>query len=245
MEPGITHPHALIFDVYGTLLETFPPPADADARWSQLCQELLHCAPSMSRLQFSIACNQAITRRHDTAQEQGITWPEILWPSIVAEVLPAFRQLPPGSQEEFIYRHIHTGHSVRLAGMVVETLRLAQAKGCLLGIASNAQAYTVRELREALAPHGLNLDIFTPDLCFWSYQHGFSKPDPHVFQLLSIRLEARGIRRREALMVGDRRDNDYEPALEAGWQAWHLGPEGKATWAGLHARLQSAPSTGL
>jgi putative hydrolase of the HAD superfamily len=92
----------------------------------------------------------------------------------------------------------------------------------LLGIASNAQANTLRELKESLAAHALGIDLFEPDLCFWSFEHGFSKPDPHVFQTLTARLAALGISPRDTLMVGDRLDNDIEPVRACGWQMWQL-----------------------
>ena len=46
---------AVIFDIYGTLLEVGPPPPDADARWQRLCRDLLRAEPRLSRLQFSVA----------------------------------------------------------------------------------------------------------------------------------------------------------------------------------------------
>ena len=58
--------------------------------------------------------------------------------------------------------------------------------------------------------------MFDPELRFWSFENGFSKPDPHVFRILTARLEARGISPSETLMVGDRFDNDIEPARAHG-----------------------------
>ena len=43
---------AVIFDIYGTLLEVGPPPPDADARWQRLCRHLLQSHPPLSRLRF-------------------------------------------------------------------------------------------------------------------------------------------------------------------------------------------------
>jgi putative hydrolase of the HAD superfamily len=80
----------------------------------------------------------------------------------------------------------------------------------------------LRELELCLADGGLNINIFDRDLCFWSYQHGFSKPDAHVFQFLRLRLEERGINPVEVLMVGDRPDNDIDPARKHGFQTWLL-----------------------
>ncbi len=119
------------------------------------------------------------------------------------------------------------------------TLLWLKNRPSLLGIASNAQADTLRELQEALAAHSVGLDLFERNLCFWSFEHGFSKPDPHVFRLLTARLRARRISADETLMVGDRLENDLEPARRQGWQTWQLirfpasGGADSGDWAGL------------
>ena len=223
---------AAIFDIYGTLLEVGPPPADAEARWSALCRDLLGCAPRLSRLDFSIAANRVVARHHAAAKARGIRWPEVHWPSVVAEVLPEVARLPEACRDEFILRQVQTGHTTRLKAETAAMLRQVKARPCLVGIASNAQSYSVRELAESLALHGLDLSLFEPDLCFWSFEHGFSKPDPHVFQILTARLAARGVAPEETLMVGDRLDNDITPALAHGWQAWHFAPGQAAESAG-------------
>ena len=90
--------------------------------------------------------------------------------------------------------------------------------------------------------------VFEPDLCFWSYRHGFSKPDPHVFRILTARLEARGLRPAEILMVGDRLDNDIEPARAHGWLTWRLAraaqtdvpPPAAGDWVALRRWLALA-----
>ena len=122
----------------------------------------------------------------------------------------------------FILRQMQIGRTLSLENGASEVLTFLRERGCVLGIASNSQAYTLRELREHFAPAGLSLDLFDPDVCFWSFAHGFSKPDPHVFQMLTARLEARGITPGETLMVGDRLDNDIEPARAFTWRTWLL-----------------------
>ena len=224
---------AVIFDLYGTLLEIGPSSPDADARWQRLCRDMFHIEPRLSRLHFSSACNQVIVRHHEAARVRGIPWPEVRWPSVVTEVMPELAQLPRHDQEEFLVRQIKTGHTTRMTAEPAAALRWLKERQCLLGIASNAQAYTLQELKEALAAHGLGMDLFERDLCFWSFEHGFSKPDPHVFQILTARLQACGIHPAEVLMVGDRLDNDLAPAQTYGWQTWQLGPEADRDWAGL------------
>ena len=234
---------AILFDVYGTLLEVGPPPPDADTRWRNLFVDRLHIEPPFSRHEFSIASSRVIDRQHEAARSRGIPWPEVHWPSVVTDVVPELAELSQRDQEEFLYRQIQTGHSTRLNVQTPGLLRWLKEQRCLLGIISNAQAYTVRELDEALALHGLDRSLFVPNLCFWSFEHGFSKPDPHVFQILTARLRARGIIPLQALMVGDRLDNDIAPARVHGWHAWHLTQAAQPStqtggWSQLRSHLR-------
>ena len=226
---------AVIFDVYRTLLEVGPPPADADARWEQLWRGFFHESPPIRLTEFGVAAQPIIAREHAAARAAGIAYPEIYWPDVAAEASPALTKLAADARLDFLTHHAALVHTVRLSTEAAELLRMLRTRNLALGIASNAQPYTVRELHDALAGAGLPCDIFPPPLCFWSFEHGFSKPDPHVFRLLTARLRARGITPVETLMVGDRLDNDIEPARAQGWQTWHLTPDG---WQALHDWLQ-------
>ncbi|HMP83792.1 MAG TPA: HAD family hydrolase, partial [Verrucomicrobiota bacterium] len=158
---------AAIFDVYGTLLEVGPPPPDGHALWEQLFHDTFNTSPPISRLDFSVACNRAITQRHDAAKARGVAFPEINWPSVVEEVIPAVSKLSREARDEFIFRQVQIGRSLKLFAGVGHGLRLLQQKGCALGIASNAQHYTLRELSEALSGDRVDLSVFDPDLCVW------------------------------------------------------------------------------
>jgi len=218
---------AVIFDVYATLLQVGPAPVEADALWTRLFEDNLGGQPPFTRTEFSVRVNHSIARRHAAARACGIRWPEIVWPAVVTEVLPALARLPAEKFDEFLFLQMQIGRTLRLAAHAEDCLRRIQERGHILGIASNSQHYTLRELGEALEGASLHLAIFEPSMCFWSFQHGFSKPDPHVFQILTARLEARGLNSGEALMVGDRLDNDISPARAHGWQTWQLTPSGQ------------------
>lgn len=234
---------AVIFDVYQTILEVGPPPRDAWERWTMLWREVLGGAVRLGLEEFRVACQRVIEREHAAAGAAGVLYPEIYWPEVVAEVLP---ELPAHADEEradFMFRQTALWHTVRLMPGAAEALRFARAQGRLLGIASNAQPYTLRELGESLAGGGLTPELFAPDLCFWSFAHGFSKPNPHVFRLLSARLRARGVSPAETLMVGDRLDNDIEPARAQGWVTWQLTKEpweGGGDWSELTRFLRAS-----
>jgi len=226
---------AVIFDVYRTLLEVGPPPADADARWEQLWRDFFHESPPIRLTEFGAAAQPIIAHEHVAAHAAGIAHPEIYWPDVAAEAAPALTKLSADARLDFLTRHAALVHTVRLGTEAAELLRMLHTRNLALGIASNAQPYTVREFCDALAGAALPQDLFPPSLCFWSFEHGFSKPDPHVFRLLTARLRAHGITPAETLMVGDRLDNDIEPARAQGWQTWHLAPGG---WQALRDSLQ-------
>ncbi len=158
-------------------------------------------------------------------------------------MLPELRRLVPGERDDFLFRHAQFMRTCRLMPGAAETLGLLRASGTPLGIASNAQPYTLRELEAALADAGLAPAIFTSALCIHSFDHGFSKPDPHVFRILAARLSVLGIASGETLMVGDRSDNDIGPARAQGWQTWRLesGAAGDATgdWTMLRRWLEA------
>jgi FMN phosphatase YigB (HAD superfamily) len=215
---------ALICDIYCTVLDVGPPPLDAEARWEVLWRDYFARAPRLALTDFAREAERIIAREHTTARAAGIAFPEIFWPHVLCEVLPELQSCTAEALDDFALRHASLRHTVRLAAGAAATLQRCRTGGMLLGIASNAQPYTLRELAGALADGGLPHDLFAADLTFWSFAHGFSKPDPHVFRLLTARLQAQGVRPHESLMVGDRIDNDILPAQAQGWRTWRLSP---------------------
>ncbi len=233
---------ALVVDIYRTVLEVGPPPADAAGRWDALWRELLGAAPRVGLAEFGAECERLVTREHSRARESGVSHPEVYWPDVVTEVVPELTERDAATRAEFMFRQASCGHTVRAMPGVGAALRGARERGCWLGIASNAQPYTLRELAKALATEELTPEIFAPTLCFWSFEHGFSKPDPHVFRVLTARLRALGVKPGETLMVGDRLDNDIAPARAQGWETWHWRTEpgeGGGDWAKLKKYLEN------
>lgn len=219
---------AVIFDIYKTVLNVTPPPADREERWQRLARQWFDAPPRLKFAEMIAAAETVTALEHAAARSAGVTWPEIVWPEIVSEVLPQVASLPAAARDDFLLQQQSLFHTVTLMPGAAAVLRSLNARGISAGVASNAQPYTLRELDAALAGERLGIALFARDLTFWSFEQGFSKPDPHVFRLLTARLKLRGIRPAEALMVGDRMDNDILPAKAAGWQTWHLSKIGRA-----------------
>ena len=230
-------PRAVICDVYRTILEILPGPNDAEARWRELCRATFGVVRVPEWGAFNERCRAEIVRDHAESRRRGVVYPEVQWPRIVGSVLPEFAGLEASKQSDFIVAGQALTRGLRLLPGAADMLQRWHGSGLPLGIASNAQSYTLRELDTELRPAGLEPGIFAPDLVLWSWQLGFSKPDPYFFQTLLSRLKARGLRAGEVLMVGDRADNDIAPARAAGLMAWHLHPEGDGDWRALRDAL--------
>lgn len=234
---------AIIFDIYGTLLEVGPPPPDAEKMWRELGRETFGIEPRLRLSQFKTACDKVIAREHAAARAAGVAFPEVYWPDVVGEVLPEFLRLQAEVRRAFMRGHARLTHTVQLFRRAAGVLRHLYERDVLLGFASNSQPYTLPELEAEFAPVGLSVGIFHPSLRFLSFEHGFSKPDPHVFRLLAARLCLFGITTGEALVVGDRLDNDIDPARAQGFKTWQLAAASSASpmagdWDSLLKHLQ-------
>ena len=215
-------PRALISDIYNTLLEIGPPPADAGERWETLWEDLLADPARLTLEEFAAACEKIIAREHDSAIGIGVQNPEIYWPAVAQEALPELCRLAESERDEFLYQHAQIQRTARLMPGAGEILGQLEETRVLLGLASNCQPYTLRELDTALATAKLSRAVFKPELCFFSFAAGFSKPNPQAFRLLRAQLQVCGISPADTLFVGDRLDNDLEPARAHGFQTWRL-----------------------
>lgn len=213
---------AIIFDVYKTILDVGEAPSDAEKRWRNLLVQTLGSTLDVSLDELANRCAGIVREDHNEARGRGINHPEVNWPTVMKRALPILDSLPEARLADFIFQHAQLSRTLKLMPSCGSLLRRCVQSGILLGVASNAQAYTLRELQVALKGARLDLEIFQADLTFWSFQNGFSKPDPHVFQILRARLLNRGIEASETLMVGDREDNDLLPAGTVGWRGWQF-----------------------
>lgn len=216
--PSATAVKAVIFDVYHTLLAVEDGPTETAGRWDSLWTGFFSAPPPFSLTSFDAACRDAGDGAHARRRAEGRLWPEVDWRAVACEAAPALSGLERASLDAFLFGHARLQRTTRAMPGAAAFLTGLKRRGILTGIASNAQRYTLDELAAA----GLPATGFARELCFWSFQQGFSKPDPAVFFWLSQRLAMRGISPEETLMIGDRLDNDVQPAKAAGWQTWHF-----------------------
>ncbi|MBR3764546.1 MAG: HAD family hydrolase [Clostridia bacterium] len=110
-----------------------------------------------------------------------------------------------------------------------EVLAALRARGYRIGIIANQSAGTEDRLRA----WGLLAHI---DLVIASAEEGVAKPDPAIFR---IALERAGCEPAEAVMIGDRLDNDIAPAKAVGMRTIWL-PQGPAVWQSVR-RVAECP----
>jgi FMN phosphatase YigB (HAD superfamily) len=214
---------AFIFDIYNTLLEVRPPPANPELKWAELCRSLPDGLPAgLSLRKFNETCQQLIAKEHARARTQRVQFPEVYWPDIARTAAPALGPFSEKELDDFLYQHAQLERTVSLMPGASEVLPQLRRRGFLLGLCSNCQPYTLREMAQAFAAATVSTQLFDPQLSFFSYRAGFSKPDPAALKSLLDHLATRSILPAETMIVGDRLDNDIQPARTLGCRTWHL-----------------------
>ena len=196
---------AVIFDIYGTLLDAAPggvkPDLFTDPVLRDILREFGHEPPPSPSTEL-----HAAVRRHHAASVAA--FPEIdlriLWREILA--------LEPGTDTAPLIEALEAAWhpATPMPGAAATIQRLARA-GISLGLLSNAQCNTLTSLG------GLQ-DFFAPELTLLSYQHGIAKPSPELFQLMAERLAGRGISPAETLYIGNDPQHDILPAAAVGFR---------------------------
>jgi len=216
----------IVFDVYKTILHVGPSRSVSDEEWNGLWNRFfLDELPPLTYAGFKEATRDLIQSDHAKAEIVGVHSPEVFWDDLVIRVLPRLKELNLSTQKYFFYKQIQLEREVGLMRGAGEGLAELKQTGILLGVASNAQGYTFRELDLCLGEAGMDRSLFHSDFCCWSFLNGFSKPNSHVFRILTAKASYAGIQPGEILMVGDRIDNDIQPAEKQGWQTWHLNAQ--------------------
>lgn len=195
---------AVVFDIYGTLLDAQaggvkPDPA-ADPRIARAIASFGYEPPPSP----SARLRQAVEAAHAASPEP---FPEVdlrgLWRDILA--------LPDGTDTSALVIAIETEwHPATWIDGAREMLERLADSGIPIGLLSNAQCNTLPAM-------GRHAELIDPELAILSYRHRIAKPSPALFRMLAERLAKRGIPASETLYVGNDPLQDMVPARAAGF----------------------------
>ena len=188
--------HAVLFDVYETLIETplYRSP------YSYLIRELKITPEQISDASLSIMTHNLGSIEETAAFLEGI--------------FPGFT-VPPATirqAEEELAEHLS---SFRKMDGLEEMIMILRNRGYLLGLVSNVSS----PYKEPIARLGIESLV---DHYVYSCDCGFAKPDPRIFEMA---IERMNLSRSSIVMVGDDPDADIAGARSVGLRAILLNPE--------------------
>lgn len=201
MKPTIpSAARAVLFDIYGTLLEG-PRLPDRGTRMAEVARRF--------NLEHDSSLDQAFDRAVAAAHRASSDpWPEIDVREIWPEILPGLDE-----PDRFALEIEDAIHPVKPTSWAADLLDQTFERGLPAGIVSNAQAYT-RVLMQRHFPR--HWPHFRPDLLAFSYEHRIAKPDLRLFRKALAPLIAEAIDPARIVMIGDSPENDHAPARALG-----------------------------
>ena len=191
-----------------------------------------------------------ITLHHERAAEKGVSFPEVrierIWEFIV-KMLKRHGYNPPvspGENERDFSRRIawfYNFHALgrRLYPGVVDTIDTLKKKNIVAGLLSNAQFYTPIDLTLLIRDQGGEkfddfVELFDPDLTFFSYEYQVAKPHQLLFRRLYDALYEFHILPQQTVFIGNDLSIDIAPAQEAGMKTALFTGDRRSTY--LHDR---------
>ena len=209
---------ALLFDIYGTLFISgsgdISLAQDTPPKTAKL-EKLLHkfrinLTPEKLLEHFL----SKIEKKQGALKKNGIDYPEVkidrIWMQVLenndADQVRAF-----AGEFELIVNPVYP--MPHLAAL----LSGLRERKLWMGIISNAQFYTPYLFQWFLDANHEELGFCT-DLVFFSYQFGYAKPSPFLFNLAALKLKEKGIMEHAVLYVGNDMLNDIYPAAVTGFK---------------------------
>ncbi|MBN1590568.1 MAG: HAD family hydrolase [Pirellulales bacterium] len=219
----------VLFDLYGTLLVSGSGEVGTEATPCHLALAEAFRAMGIAASappEEAVACFfDTIKSMHRDLRDSGRDWPEIdireAWTRVLSELVER-GGLDPSSREGIDIAQLAVEYEARANPVwpmpgALEGLAALRAGGCLLGIVSNAQFYTLA-LIEALFGCRAEPLGFDPALQFYSYQHGWGKPSRRLFEMAAVALADRLIMPSEVVFVGNDMLNDIFAARMVGFR---------------------------
>lgn len=207
---------AVFFDAVGTVILPEPPATDIYAAVARQHGLKLDAATIRRRFIESFHAEETIDRDRGwvTSEDREVE----RWRRIVSASL---RELAdPGDCFAELYDHFARPDAWRVPAEAAEVFRTLQARGIVLGLASNYDS----RLSPVIAGHAELAPL--RDRVVVSAAVGFRKPARVFFEQVT---HVAGCRPGETLLVGDDLDNDYNGAAAAGLETVLLDPAGRHT----------------
>ena len=221
--PVLEDVRAVLFDVYGTLFVSASGDISltSGASRADAAIEAIEAVGMTARGDRGEAIVEAlhaeIKRQHAAC---ACEFPEVDIYAVWQEVLGDSLGIAPinGKQlQRFAIEYETRVNPVWPMPGLVECLDAIRKAGLVMGIVSNAQAFT-RDLFPALLGSTADELGFADDLCVWSYEHLHAKPGTYLYELAADALADRGVAPSEALYVGNDMRNDVAPASSVGFR---------------------------
>lgn len=206
---------AVIFDMYGTLMTSPAQQIDEiNPHMDGLMQAILEHHGYEPPESPTEELHALLNKKHEESEKD---FPEFDIRDIWREILG----VDPGTDLTNLVNSIEAEcRPVQFLPGAAGFIRRLAHSGVTLGVLSNGQCNTLRSL-------GGIQDFFSPDLLVISYEHGYGKPAPQLFQLVKDRLATMNIKADECLFIGNDPIKDIVPAAEAGFKTGlftgHLG----------------------
>ena len=210
--------HCVLFDIYGTLLISTSGDISL-SRHENLPPEKLKHLLKKFRIKsdprtLMTALKQAIASTHQSKREKGVLFPEV-------EIDHIWMQVLNNRQREFVRKfaleYELTVNPVYPMPHLEELLQTCRSQKILMGLISNAQFYTAYLFKWLLGAGPEDLG-FHPQLIFLSYQMGYAKPSPELFQRAVDTLKRMNIQPQAVLFMGNDMLNDILPAKRVGFK---------------------------
>lgn len=218
---------AVLFDVYGTLLTSKAISGDEQASViAEICVDVFpqltppalhHCHAIRNALyhQFQHAL--------EIAQAQGKRAAAVdlrrVWGQVLRQEL-ALNDADYAQVELFAFLYAVATHRVWPQPDLLPTIKALAAKKIPMGIISNAHFYTpiiISYFLECeISFNDVSIPWFAENLTFYSFQHGYAKPDDYLFVKAKQQLVTMGIDPAHTLYVGNDYRNDIDSANRNG-----------------------------
>ena len=208
----------IFFDIYGTL---FISGAGDISMARQASPQISKLKKLIAKFEIDVApriliekLRRDIEARHQQLMQAGIDIPEIEI-DIIWQDLLAFNDIEQARNFAIEYELI--ANPVYPMPNLAKLLRACQQQNCRMGLISNAQFFTPLLFEWFLGADAASLG-FSPQLIILSYQTGYAKPSPVLFETAAAEIEDGGIARSSTLVVGNDMLNDIYPAKAIGFQ---------------------------